>query len=158
MCAGRATFLEKRKEQPDTSLTDAHKQSGLNLPNRLGALGGSGAEKALAQARQEQLTLEPAKRKDNTTGFEGVSSTAHPTSGVVVYTAKRPLGGGKFERYRRTTAEEAALALARAVAAAPPVVKRGRGKAGPSGPAEPWEEMATEPEQALALALTLALT
>ena len=181
MCADRATFLKQRKEQPNTSLADARTQSGLLLPTRLGSLGGSGAEKALAQARQEQLTLVPAKRASNNTGFEGVSSTVHPTSGVVTYTARRHKGGRKYETYRRTTAEEAALALARAVAAAtlPARAKaarstelkrpredekaklhggHGHGEAGPSGPAEPREEMATEPEQALALALTLALT
>ena len=120
MCADRATFLEKRKEQPDTSLADARTQSGLLLPNRLGALGGIGTDAALAQADREQLTLEPANNKNSTTGFQGVSPRTHPTSGVTSFVCRLPgvrrggklINGDCIGTY--TTAEEAALFLARA--------------------------------------------
>ena len=73
----------------------------------------------MAQADRELLTLEPAKRKDNSTGFEGVSPSTHPTSGVVSFSCKLPgeTRGGKRINVRigtYTTAAEAALSLARA--------------------------------------------
>ena len=125
MCAGRATFLEMRKEQPDLSFADARKQSGAGLlANRLGALGGVGTEGALAQARREQLDLVLAKRSDITSGFEGVSTERHRTSDVVSFSARLPgvrrggkwINGDYIGTY--TTAAEAALFLARAKARA----------------------------------------
>ena len=74
----------------------------------------------MAQADRELLTLEPAKRKDNTTGFEGVGPSTHPTSGVVSFVCRLPgeTRGGKWISGDRvgtyTTAAEAALSLARA--------------------------------------------
>ena len=125
MCAGRATFLEMRREQPDLSFADARKQSGAGLlANRLGALGGIGAEEAVAQARREQLDLVVAKRSDSTTGFEGVSTVKHRTSSVVSFSARLPgvRRGGKLISGDClgvcTTAAEAALLLARAKARA----------------------------------------
>ena len=123
MCAGCATFLEMRKERPDLSFDDARKQSGAGLlPPRLGTLGGIGTDEALAQARREQLDLVPTKRA-STSGFQGVSSHTHPTSGVVSFTARLPkvwrgeswINGDSIGVC--TTAEEAALLLARAKAA-----------------------------------------
>ena len=101
-------------------MADARQQSGVPLPTRLGSLGGCGTEAALAQADRELLTLEPAKRKDNSTGFEGVSPSTHPTSGVVSFSCRLPqeMRGGKRINGDRigtyTTAAEAALSLARA--------------------------------------------
>ena len=92
----------------------------MPLPTRLGSLGGCGTEAALAQADRELLTLEPAKRKDNSTGFEGVSPSTHPTSGVVSFSCRLDgvQRGGKWINGDRigtyTTAAEAALSLARA--------------------------------------------
>ena len=124
MCAGRETFLEMRKEQPDLSFADARKQSGAGLlANRLGALGGIGTEAALAQARREQLDLVLAKRSSNTSGFEGVSTVLGRTSDVVSFSARLPgvRRGGKWINGETlapcTTAAEAALLLARAKAA-----------------------------------------
>ena len=74
----------------------------------------------MAQADREHLTLEPAKLKTNTTGFEGVSPSTHRSSGVVSYVCKLPREkrGGKWINGDRigtyTTAAEAALSLARA--------------------------------------------
>ena len=123
MCAGRTTFLEMRKEQPDLSFADARKQSGAGLlANRLGALGGIGTEAALAQARREQLDLVLAKHGGKS-GFEGVSTKRHPTSDVVSFKATLPRvrRGGKWINGdcigTCTTAVEAALLLARAKAA-----------------------------------------
>ena len=123
MCAGRATFLEMRREQPDLSFADARKQSGAGLlANRLGALGGIGAEEAVAQARREQLDLVLTKRSNSTSGFEGVSTVTHRTSGVVSFNARLPgvVRGGKYINGVClgvcTTAAEAALLLARAKA------------------------------------------
>ena len=101
-------------------MADARQQSGVPLPTRLGSLGGCGTEAALAQADRELLTLEPAKRKDNSTGFEGVHQSTHPTSGVVSFSCKLPcfyrggkrINGDRIGTY--TTAAEAALSLARA--------------------------------------------
>ena len=124
MCAGRATLLEMRKERPDLSFADARKQSGAGLlANRLGALGGIGAEEALAQARREKLDLVLTKRRNSTTGFEGVSTVTHRTSDVVSFSAKLPavMRDGKLINGVClgvcTTAAEAALLLARAKAA-----------------------------------------
>ena len=118
--AARESYLVARKEQPDLSAAAARQQSGVPLPPRLGFLGGSGAEAALAQADREQLTLVPAKRSNNTSGFEGVSPHTHPTSGVVSFVSRLPavMRGGKWINGdwigSYTTAEEAALFLARA--------------------------------------------
>ena len=121
--AARATFLAARKEQPDLSSADARKQSGVLLPIHLGSLGGCGTDEALARAGREQLTLEPAKRKDNTTGFQGVSPHTHRTSDVLSFVCRLPrvMRGGKWINGdcigTCTTAVEAALLLARAKAA-----------------------------------------